>query len=187
MQDINELIKANTGLVKSQMNKLKLNNNPDAESIGFEALYNAILTYDVSKGYKLSTYATCCIYNALCCHIRILNRKKQLEVISYNNIAFVDDLGEHDFTGFFTDSTDASCEILNSELHNIVQRAYALSFNELTNDKQKAIVDIWHKSGYEMYNKDIAKRVGCSQPYVNQVINVFKFRLKKKLEGYYYD
>ena len=55
MQDINDMIENNTGLIYAQIRRLKLYNDPEAESIGFEALYTAITNYDVTKGYELST------------------------------------------------------------------------------------------------------------------------------------
>lgn len=74
MQDIEAIIRDNIGLVITQLKRLKVTFDPEAESIGYEALYNAALTYDCTKGYKFSTYATCCIYNAVGSYIRTLTR-----------------------------------------------------------------------------------------------------------------
>ena len=186
MPDIDSIIQSNLGLIYSQIKRLRLTNDQEAESIGYEALYNAILTFDEGKGYKLSTYATCCIYNALGCYIRTLNRKRRLDVISFNNTAYSDDSGKHDFEEFLTEDVDASQEVIRDELVSTVREAYFYAYNRLTNTRQRAIVEAWHNSDYTMLNKDLAILTNCSQPYVNQVINTFKFKLRQRLERYYH-
>jgi RNA polymerase sigma factor (sigma-70 family) len=185
VQDYNRIIEDNVGLIRSQIIRLKLRNDPEAESIGYEALYNAAKTYEPDKGYKFSTYATCCIFNALGSYIRLLNKKRQLTYISYNNIAYTDDNGEHEFLEFI--AADSSDKLLKEELLDMVSKSYSVSYNELTNVKHKAIINAWHESGYTSTNKEIADLVGVSQPYVNQVISVFKHKMRKRMEGYYYD
>ena len=187
MQDVNLIISNNIGLIKAQLKKLCLFNDPEAESIGYEALYTAIETFDVTKGYKLSTYATCCIYNALGSYIRTLNKKRQLDVISYNNVAYNEDGVQHEFLEFFEAVGDVESEYMKCELCNKVREVYLITYDKLTNDKHKAIIKAWHDSEYTMMNKEIATIVGVSQPYVNQVINTFKFSLRKRLEAYYYE
>jgi len=187
MQDISKVIQNNIGLVIAQLKKLNVLFDPDAESIGYEALYNAALTYDDTRGYKFSTYATCCIYNALGSYIRTLNKKRQLDVVSYNNIAYSEDGVNHEFIDFFEATADVEKYYLQYELHEKVCEVYQLTYSRLTNDKHKAIIKTWHDADYDISNKDIAKVVGVSQPYVNQVINTFKHSLRKKLEAYYYE
>ena len=58
MQDIEAIIRDNIGLVITQLKRLKVTFDHEAESIGYEALYNAALTYDCTKGYKFSTFAS---------------------------------------------------------------------------------------------------------------------------------
>lgn len=186
MQDIDTIIRDNIGLVITQLKKLKVTFDPEAESIGYEALYNAVLTYDGTKGYKFSTYATCCIYNALGSYIRTLNKKRQLEVLSYNNIAYNEDGQNHEFVDLLSNDIDVEEEIMKQELFSKVCEAYHITYNKLTNEKHKAIISTWHNADYAISNKDIAEIVGVSQPYVNQVINTFKHSLRKKLEVYYY-
>lgn len=183
MQDFNSLIYDNIGLIIVQLKKFYLTTDPEAESLGYEALYNALKTYDATKRVKFSTYATCCIYNALGSYVRTLNRKRQLDVISYNNLVDT----KHEFIDFLTSNIDASQNIMRHELFGKINEAYRLSYNELTNDTRKAIIKAWHDSDYKMFNIDIAISINVSQSYVNQVINIFKFKVRKKLEGYYYD
>lgn len=185
MCSIDDIIATNTGLIMAQLKRLYLLRDPEAESLGYEALYNAAVTFDESKGYKFSTYATCCIYNALGTYIRGLNRKRQLEVCSYNEIAYSSEGVMHEFVDFLADSSDLEQDYLREELRTKICEAYLQSYNQLTNAKHKLIVTAWHDSDFEISNKEIAIRVGVSQPYVNQVINTFKFSIRKKLEVYY--
>jgi RNA polymerase sigma factor (sigma-70 family) len=188
MQDINIVIYDNIGLVMNQLKKLHLPFDPEAESIGYEALYRAASTYDESKGYRFSTYATCCIYNALGSHIRTLNKKRTLDVVSYNNIAYNEDGKSQDFLSLLASSkTTAEQEYLKQELNQKVCNVFENTFNKLTNEKHIAIISIWHESEYKKTNADIAKEVQVSQPYVNQVLNSFIHKLRKKLEAYYYE
>ena len=185
--DINDKIASNVGLIFTQLKKFNLAKDPEAESIGYEALYNAILTYDQSKNVQFSTYASVCIYNALGSYTRTLNKQRQLEVISYNNIAFSEDGTDHEFVDFIANPVDMESEFFKEELYKVVRDEVQAQYNSLTNEKHRAIVALWRDSGYEASMVSIAKQIGVSQPYVSQVINKFKFNLRKRLEEHYYD
>ena len=180
---IDEQIDENKGLIWSQLNRLHLAGDADAESIGYEALYNAVKTFDESAGFKLSTYATCCIYNALGSYIRTLNRKRQIDTVSYNNIA--DDSNEYITLFASEDCTEQS--LLRNELHCAVRSAVTDAIDSLPEGKQKSIILAWCKSEFKATYVDIAKSTGVSQPYVSQVLSTFMYKLKRKLGGLYYD
>lgn len=187
MQDINSIIYNNIGLVKAQLKRFNLLLDPDAESLAYEALYNAVSTFDATKGYKLSTYATCCIFNALGSYIRALNKKRQLEVVSYNNIAYTEEGSQYTYIDFIqAPIPDVDHGLLQKELCSKVNKAYEEVFNSLSNKTHIAIVAEWHKADYDISNKAIADIVGVSQPYVNQILSMVKNIIKKKLEEYYY-
>ena len=76
---------------------------------------------------------------------------------------------------------------MKKELHRIVREEFQKQYDTLTNEKHKSIISLWRDSEYEASMVSIAKQVGVSQPYVSQVINSFKFNLRKKLEEHYYD
>lgn len=183
--DINAQIASNVGLIFKQLKKFNLARDPEAESIGYEALYNALLTYDQSKNIQFSTYASVCIYNALGSYVRTLNKQRQLEVVSYNNIAFSDDGTEHEFVDFISADTDLASDFMHRELLVLLVQEFNNLYDELTNDKHKSIVSLWRDSEYEASMVSIAKEVGVSQPYVSQVINSFKFNLRKRMEELY--
>ena len=187
MQDsINDKIDKHKGLVFVQLRKFHLAKDPEAESIGYEALYNAILTYDQSKSVQFSTYASVCIYNALGSYVRSLNKQRQLEVISYNNVAYSEDGTDHEFVDFFEAPTGVEDDYIRHERCLLVRQAVQEQYDKLTNEKHKAILSLWRESGYSMTATAIAGKVGVSQPYVSNVISIFKNKLKKRLEEHYY-
>lgn len=182
MPDINETIQKHAGLVYSQLNKLKLRSDPEAESIGYEALYEAAKSFDEEKGFEFSTYATCCIFNALGSYIRFLNRKKQLEVVSYNNE--VDGL---EYLHVLASTENIEQEYVRREVGAYAIVCFKVVRDALSSPKQQEIVDLWQQSEYLISNTELAKATDVSQPYVNQVLSAFKYKLKKKLEAMYYD
>ena len=187
MQDVNELIADNIGLIHKQLNKFNLAEDPEAESIGYEALYNAILNYDSTKGTKLSTVATVYIYNALGSYVRALNVKRQLQLVSYNNVAYTDDTEEHEFLDLLPSEHNVEDEYIHKEECSLALVAFNNRYDKLTNEKHKAILKAWKDSEFVATTKDIAKEVGVSQSYVSQIINNFKFTLKKELEELHYE
>ena len=187
MQDyVNDKIAENTGLIFKQLKKFNLATDPEAESIGYEALYNAVLTFSQAKNVKFSTYASVCIYNALGSYVRTQNKQRQIEVISYNNIAYAEDGTEHEFVDFLPSSANTEGDFIRSELCQAVRDEFQAQYDMLTNEKHKAILSLWRDSDYEASMMSIAKQVGVSQPYVSQVINSFKFKLRKRLEEQHY-
>jgi RNA polymerase sigma factor (sigma-70 family) len=183
---MDKIIKDNAGLIFAQLKRLNIMHDPEAQSIGYEALWNAAMTYNESKGYKFSTYATCCIYNALCSYIRTLNKKRQLEVVSYNSIAYQEDGTKHEYLELLsTGIVDTEQELLQKELYCTLNRAIQISYDRLTNPKHKAVIKVWRDAEYNISNKEVATAVGVSQPYVNQIINTFKNSIKKIMEGYF--
>jgi len=185
--DVNTKIASNAGLIFKQLKKFNLAKDPEAESIGYEALYTALLTYDQSKNIQFSTYASVCIYNALGSYVRTLNKRRQLDIISYNNIAYSEDGTDHEFVDFLPTSSDVEQDFMKKELRRIVKEEFQKQYDALTNKKHQVILSLWRDSEYEASMVSIAKQAGVSQPYVSQVINSFKFNLRKKLEEYYYD
>lgn len=181
------LIQKHLGLVYKQLHKFKLADDPDAISIGYEALYCAIKDFDSSKGNKISTIATVYIYNALGSYVRKISGKRRIKTVSYNEVVFTDDQEDHELLEYLALSVDIEEEYMHKELCEAAMEAFINEYDKLTNEKHKAILDVWRKSEFVASTKEIGSQVGVSQSYVSQVINNFKFRLKKKLEVYYYD
>lgn len=184
MAQIDDTIKANEGLAWNMLRKMHLHTDPEAISLAFEALWRAIENYDSSKGTKLSTVASVYIYNRLGSYIRSLNKKQQLEVVSYNNIAYNDDDGGHEHLEFLVDDFDIDRNFNVAAFKEDVSAALADARESLTSDKQRAVFDIWVTSEFEESTSKIAKLAGVSQPQASETLNRVKFRLKKGLKEY---
>lgn len=180
--DINDQIAANLGLVYQQLNRFNLANDQDAESFAYEALYKSILTYDKSTGNAFSTYAVCVIANTLRKHLRTLNKKRQLDVISYD----ISD-GYDDSDGTFLDSLkhveDTESIVMFHEFSEEVEAAFNRVYDALS-DTHKKIIDFWYESNYKVTQSEIAKTLHISQPTVSKVLSSFKYKLKLELEEY---
>lgn len=182
MQDINDTIAENTGLIYKQLLKFGLADNQDAESIAYEALYNAILSYNETKNTKFSTYATVCIYNALGTFMRSLNKKRQLDVTSYNRVAYIDNETEHEFVDFISTYISVETEYINNETLLRIRYVFNSYVDMLKNEKHRRILMCWDASNFKATATDIAKEVGVSQSYVSQVLATTKSKLRQLLK-----
>ena len=174
---IETVINQNVGLLYKQLHKFHLASDADAISFGYEALWKAVTTYSADKDVKFSTYATVCIFNALGSYVRTLNRQRQLEVISYNNI--VDNTTE--YLELLKSPVNIEDEYVRNEYASVLDVTLESVFNMLSK-KHKEIITRWIDSDFEATATQIAKEVGCSQSYVSQVEAIFKGKFKKRLE-----
>ncbi len=181
MENINELIERNKGLVYKQLHRFHLIDDPDAESAGFWALCTAIKTFDKSKNVMLSTYATCCIYNALGCHVRTLNKKSNIKAISYETSTAEDCT----LLGLLTTGETAEDVILRSELVDKTREAINRVIQKSNNDRHREIMTVYMNNDFEITTQRIADEVGVSQSYVSQVLSTFRNKIKKEMESYY--
>lgn len=176
---VEELIVLNYGLIGKQLYKFYMINDPEALSLAYEALYNAIITYDHNKNSAFSTYATVCIYNKLGSYVRSLNSNAVLDTTSYEN-----PISESGKTLLdVLESPDTADGKLLSECGVEVILKYIVDYiNDLRNPLHRIIVEQWVKSEFKLQHERIAKNLNCTQSYVSQVIKTFKNSLKKKLE-----
>ena len=183
--DINDQIAENAGLIYKQLSSFNLLYDQDAESFAYEALYRAILTYNKDAGTAFSTYATCCISNALRKHLRTLNKKRQLETVSYYEAISArsdsDDL--IDIIPAVDTTTDAEAVYLFKELQGVVGEAFNKVLRDMPAKHQKVITS-WYNSDCQMTQCELAKALQISQPTVSKAISIFKYRLKLELEEY---
>jgi len=183
--EASKVIAQNKGLIFKQLYKFGLAHDQEAESIGYEALYNAAKTFDSSLGYKLSTYATVCIYNALGSYVRTLNRQRQLDVVSYHALQRVSEDGAVELLDKLACDQDTEGDYLHAELCVAVANVFAEQYEAISNEKHKLILNAWKESHFEATTIEIAKVVGVSQSYVSQVLNKFKHSMKQRMEVYF--
>jgi RNA polymerase sigma factor (sigma-70 family) len=168
-------------LVYRQLHKFNLANDPEALSQGYEALYNAIQSFDNESGHKFSTYATVCIYNRLGSYIRSLNTQILQNTMSYEMPVGNDGMVLLDT---LESSKTADREILSECGVNIIYNSIQECIEDMTNPLHRLIVSVWVESEFTASFTDIACVAKCTQSYVSQVIKVFKNKLKKKLGEY---
>lgn len=186
MDKIDCLIQQNIGLIKDILKQYSLFNDPEAESIAYEALWRACVDYDEALGYKRSTLIITYLKNALGTYIRTLNKQRQIEVVSYNNIAYTEDNVNHEFLELLTSYETAETVVMKDITNKRVREVYTAQFNKLCG-KKKAIIKVWETSGFTCTNKVIAAATHVSQPYVNQVVAMFKQMLRENLKEDYYE
>lgn len=183
MNYINDRIAANTGLVYQQLARFQMLQDQDAESFAYEALYRAVITFDESSGNTFSTYAVCCISNALRKHLRTFSRKRQLDVISYHTPIAEDN--ENDALYLIDVLTSAVEDVETTFFADEECKKILNAFNaerELLSPLHRKIIDVFYESDGNMSQRDIGKRVGTSQVTVSTAIRQFRHRLKNRLE-----
>ena len=185
-QDINKLTKDNKGLVYKQLNHMKLAGDVEAESIAYEALWRAIVDYDESTGYKLSTLATVYIYNALGGYLRSLNRKRQIKTVSYNcKIQIGKDGDECELLDVLESDESIEGDYIMKERCRYALAAFEDEYNKLKSEPQKAILKYWKDSDFTLSTVQIAELSGVSQSYVSRVLSAFKYRLRQRFNKVY--
>ena len=183
MGDINKEIENNMGLVYQQLHRFHLINDDEAYSLAMEALWHAIETFNTEKGFQFSTYASVCIYNAIGQHIRHKNRKRQLEVISYNILVEGKD-NETELEYFLGDLTDdPEKRVLLDELRVVAKQIIDEEFEKLSGNA-RIVVGAWIASDYNVKQTEIAKETGVSQSNASRILSAFKYKLKRRLEDY---
>lgn len=178
--DINDKIAKNRGLIYKQLRSFQLAYDQDAESLAYEALHKAILTYDDKTGTAFSTYATCVINNALRHHLRTLNKKRQLDVVSYYTPLSPDDENSACLVDVLVHPDNAETILIDRESRVIIRRAFSEEY-KLLSEKHKKVVDLFFVIG-DMKQQDIAKAASVTQATVSKIISAFRHRLKVRLE-----
>ncbi len=175
---IEELIKLNEGLIGKQLKKFGLIGDPEALSIGYEALYKAIMTFNTSRSNRFSTYATVCIYNSLGSYVRSLNTAINKNTISYD--APVDDEGTT-YLDSFESTLTADGKLLEEAGVEEIMQCVESCIAEVNNKTQRSILEYWRKSKFKATQREIVLELNCSQSYVSQTLNRFRCNLKNKL------
>lgn len=183
MEDLDTLIADNMGLVYTQLHRFNRMNDDEAFSQAMEALMNAARTFDASKGFKFSTYATVCIYNALGCYLRTLNKKRQILLVSYDeyldnseDLQLIDTLA--------SDEPTPEEAILKEEQIIYVRKAFAKVLSEITNPTAKRVIEYWASQDFETSQTDMAKALGIAQPTVSRALSAFKHKMRLEMEEY---
>lgn len=180
--DINDQIANNTGLVYKQLTVFNLLQDQDAESYAYEALYNAVRTYDATTGTAFSTYAVCCINNALRKHLRTMNKKRQLDIVSYDA-----PMSQAEDSLCLADILEHHCSIeqslLSKEKCGCILQAFEYEYNILS-PKHQSVIRAFYQCGGKATQRDIAIAVGLTQATVSKIVSAFRYRVKLRMEEY---
>lgn len=164
-------------LLMSQLNKFYMYNDPDALSFAYEALYKAIITYNMNGTTKFITYATVCIYNRLGSYLRAV-KNRPIDIPLHMPIAESgDELMAIVDSGQYTD-----LPIIIDDFFSKCDKIIVDMIGSMKNEKHRTILNVWRDSEYDMSHSDIARQVKLSQSYVTQTIHMFRHAFKKKLE-----
>ena len=178
--DINDQIARHTGLIYKQLVAFDLRHDQDAESFAYEALYRAVVTYKDNMGTAFSTYAICCINNELRKYLRTLNRKRQLEVISYD--APLNASEESSCLADVLEHPNSVEQMLLADEHSrYIIESFKAEYRLLT-DRHKAVIRMFYDG--KSTQKEIATSVGVTQATVSKIVSAFKHRVKLRMEEY---
>ncbi|MBQ8627875.1 MAG: hypothetical protein IJ421_00175 [Prevotella sp.] len=169
--DINTLIAENKNLVYFVLSRLGCLGVADYESAAFEALWNAVQTFDVFGERAFSTYACTCIRNRV-------NDMRRREKIRKENEQTVD------FTTLQFEIPVYDCAIEVESLETI-SRIQQYTKEYLDNQKPGSnpynIIKTWSAYNFSIAAKDIAIICNTAPANVSRVQATFRAYLRSKL------
>lgn len=138
----------------------------DFVSLGFIALLKAIDTYDLSAGYKFSSYAIKCIDNEIMMFIRKL--KKEFKVLGIDNtISFDDENNTFNLDRFLKCDDNFVNELEQKEFNKIIREIV-----EKLPEKDKKIIELSFGFNGKIYTQEeISKMLNLSQASVSRTRN----------------
>lgn len=139
------------------------------------AMYRAIISYDSSKGYTLSTYIYKVLYNEYCYHFRDKNLK-----IKYTSNSVIDENGKSsDIFDFITDdkNKDIDYELDKKEIINIINNY----INTLDKQNRDMFIDYYFNG---IKQKSLAKKYSLSQGQISRNLKSIISCLQELLKDY---
>ncbi len=178
-EELNDIIECNMGLVRKQLYRFRMYDDAEAHSQGIEALWRAAQTYDDTYGTTFATYATACIYNALCGHYNKNNRPLERNTYSYNATTSED--ADTAFEEFLTDGKSAADVYEEEQEQKYLKELLVDEVNKMTDMRQR-IVWLWEESGFTVGPTEISEEVGCTQSYASFTLKIFQAAMRKRLK-----
>ena len=139
------------------------------------AMYRAIISYDSSKGYTLSTYIYKVLYNEYCYHFRDKNLK-----IKYTSNSVIDENGKSsDIFDFIADdkNKDVDYELDKKEMLNIINNY----INTLDKQNRDMFIDYYFNG---IKQKSLAKKYSLSQGQISRNLKSIISCLQELLKDY---
>ena len=172
--DVNELIRAHKNLVYYMLTRLGCIDNSACESAAFQGLWDAIETFDVFSNVNFSTYACCCIRNAINdCRRKIKHLNVHEEAVDFTLTTFSYNLPEYDCTR-------------HAESVEAVQQIMLIAQEYIENMKQDSIacrvMKAWYAYRFEISETELAKLCKTSPTNVGRTQAMFRAHLSNKLK-----
>lgn len=167
-EDVETLLAEHKRLIYYMLTSMKQLSNPDAESAAWEALWDAIGTFDIYSNTAFSTYACTLIRNA----VNDVLRKQQVE---YNTKQ-----AAHKFLE--NDSAYYSLE-LDTGLTAYIERCIATYVNSKSTISRNVVL-AWYSSGFSATVTNLATMCSCSASYVSRVQQDFRAYLSGRLKHF---
>lgn len=179
MANIDKMISENTGLVYAQLNRFGFRDDQDAESAAYGALHKAAITYKPDKGVEFSTYATCCIYNALAGRLRSIKSQQSVEVVSLSDPVGFEEGNATRLDKICVDNSVEST-FINKEKSILLWQAINNAKDRLSGTSAK-VIECWMQSDFTAKQKELASETGVSQSYISTALGQFKRYLREEL------
>ncbi len=179
MANIDKMISDNTGLVYAQLNRFGLRDDQDAESSAYGALHKAAMTYKPDKGVEFSTYATCCIYNALAGRLRSIKSQQSVEIVSLSDPVGFEEGNTTRLDKICVDNSVESA-FIKKEKNELLWQAINNAKDHLSGTSAK-VIECWIQSDFTVKQKELASETGVSQSYISTALGQFKRYLREEL------
>ena len=174
-KDYEQIYLDNERLVYKFATKYYLSKDEDMLQSLKLAMYRAIISYDSSKGYTLSTYIYKVLYNEYCYHFRDKNLK-----IKYTSNSVVDENGKSsdifDFIAY-DKNKDIDYELDKKEILNIINNY----INTLDKQNRDMFIDYYFNG---IKQKSLAKKYSLSQGQISRNLKSIISCLQELLKDY---
>lgn len=165
--DVNELIRQHKNLVYYMLSQMGQLSNQDCESAAFEALWDAVCTFDIYSNNAFSTYACALIRNAI-------NNELRKAALQQQHVAAMQELSEANDLYLSVDTSNAC-------IANRVEQLFEKYIQGKTGTCRNVLLT-WQVSGFEAQGKTIAKICKCSGSYVSRCQNDFRAYLQYRIK-----
>lgn len=167
-RDVDELLAQHKNLVYYMLGQMQQLYNQDCESAAWEALWDAIETFNPYEKTAFSTYACKLIKNA----VNAVLRKQSLEA---RHEAVMVELSEQN-------QLFLPVDLSNNLASNVVESLFS-DYVATKTGTVKNVLLVWQAQGFDVEGKNIAKVCGCSPSYVSRVQRDFRAYLLYKMKA----
>lgn len=154
-----------------------VNDHDDLVSVGTIGLIKAVNTFDISKGIRLSSYASRCIENEVLMFFR--NGKKTSQNISMNEPIETDKDGNSLTLMDIMSTEDSIVEDLDTKIKLEKLKNY---MNEVLSPREQIIINLRYglNGKSPLPQREIASKLDISRSYVSRIEKKALLTLKKR-------